>query len=201
MGVFLIFGALEVRRTSCYMAATPESDLADTLVLPGCNRLNLRERCIMGAQSEYRTFDGTCNNLCNITNGAAGVPFVRVPGLEPPTAFAPGFKPRVESVIPGKLLQPSRKISTTVFGGTEDNVNGTNPNFTHVTMTWGQFIDHDVTLTPLVPGVECGLQTEPCQPIVNCINIPLVKPLANNSTLQCIPLRRALQDENGEQVS
>lgn len=197
MGVFLIFGALEVRRTSCYMAATPESDLADTLVLSGCHRLDIRERCIMGAQSEYRTFDGTCNNLCNITNGAAGVPFVRLL----PADFEPGFKPRVESIIPGKLLQPSRKISTTVFVGTDDNVNGTNPNFTHVTMTWGQFIDHDVTLTPLVPDVDCGLQSEPCQPIIECINIPLVKPLANNITLQCIPLRRALQDENGEQVS
>lgn len=202
VGVFLVLGALE----SCHsamMKSTPESDLLDTLNLENCNRLDVRERCITVPKAEYRTFDGTCNNLCNITNGAAGIPFSRIPGLDPPTAFAPGFKPRVNSVIPDKLLSLARTISTTVFASSDANVNNTAPNFTHVTMTWGQFLDHDLTLTQLVPDVDCGVQEKPCIDIKGCTNIeiPATAPLVNNQSAQCIPLRRASQNEEGEQLN
>lgn len=202
VGVFLVLDALE----SCHsamMKSTPESDLADTLDLYNCHRLDVRKRCITVPHAEYRTFDGVCNNLCNITFGAAGVPFSRLPGLDPPTAFADGFKPRVDSAIAGVKLQAARKISTTIFGSTDANVNGTAPNFTHVTMTWGQFLDHDLTLTPLVPGVECGVQDKPCEDIPGCTSLPIPSnvPLIDNVTVQCIPLRRADQNAEGEQLN
>lgn len=202
VGVFLVLGALE----SCHsamMKSTPESDLLDTLNLENCNRLDVRERCITVPKAEYRTFDGTCNNLCNITNGAAGIPFSRIPGLDPPTAFAPGFKPRIDSAVSGKLLSLARTISTAVFASSDANVNNTAPNFTHVTMTWGQFLDHDLTLTQLVPDIECGVQEKPCEEIEGCTNIPIpaAVPLVNNQTVQCIPLRRANQNAEGEQLN
>ena len=183
------------------MLSSPEQDLEDTLLLPNCNRLDVRQNCIRGSQ--FRTFDGTCNNLCNITNGAAGSSFLRLEGLNPPNTFQqPGNLPRIKSVNGGSLRN-ARNISRIVFKNTDANVNDTAPNFTHVTMTWGQFLDHDLTLTQLVPDVECGVNNAPCEEITGCTNLDILEgdELLNNRSARCIPLRRAKQSKDGEQVS
>ncbi|XP_022781214.1 peroxidasin homolog [Stylophora pistillata] len=183
------------------MLSSPEQDLEDTLLLPNCNRLDVRQNCIRGSQ--FRTFDGTCNNLCNITNGAAGSSFLRLEGLNPPNTFQqPGNLPRIKSVN-GGLLRNARNISRIVFNNTDANVNDTAPNFTHVTMTWGQFLDHDLTLTQLVPDVECGVNNAPCQEITGCTNLDILEgdDLLNNRSATCIPLRRAKQSKDGEQMN
>ncbi|XP_027042014.1 peroxidasin-like [Pocillopora damicornis] len=199
--VLLLFAALEVRCSSYVMQSSPQQDLADTLLLPNCNRLNARQNCIRG--SLFRTFDGTCNNLCNITNGAAGSSFLRLDRLDPPNTFQqPGNLPRVKSVT-GGFLRNARNISRIVFKNTDANVNNTAPNFTHVTMTWGQFLDHDLTLTRLVPGIECGVNNAPCEDQEGCTNIDILEgdELLNNKSARCIPLRRAKQNNEGEQMN
>lgn len=199
--VLLLFAALEVRCSSYVMQSSPQQDLADTRLLPNCNRLDVRQNCIRG--SLFRTFDGTCNNLCNITNGAAGSSFLRLDRLDPPNTFQqPGNLPRVKSVT-GGFLRNARNISRIVFKNTDANVNNTAPNFTHVTMTWGQFLDHDLTLTRLVPGIECGVNNAPCEDKKGCTNIDILEgdELLNNKSARCIPLRRAKQNNQGEQVS
>ena len=70
-------------------------------------------------------------------------------------------------------------------------------------MTWGQFLDHDLTLTRLVPGIECGVNNAPCEDQEGCTNIDILEgdELLNNKSARCIPLRRAKQNNEGEQVS
>ena len=152
--------------------------------------------------SKYRTFDGTCNNLCNITQGSAERPLVRLvpsdyegpPGSTAPRSLGVDFKP----------LTNCRKVSfQTLRNNDTANSNDNAVNFTHLTMTWGQFIDHDVTLTELTPNVDCGVNNEPCQQIPDCVNIkiPNGEELLFNQSAQCIPLPRSLRDGEGNQVS
>lgn len=168
--------------------------LVDTLNLPNCDPARLRVTCL---KYKFRTIDGSCNNLCNITKGAAGRPFRRFPGLDPATAYEPGFLPRNTASF-GTLGNP-RKISRVVFS----NVSRNAPNFTHITMTWGQFLDHDITLTALTPNVNCGVNNAPCPDKEGCIGIPINpgQELRSDATAQCIPLARSDQPNNdGVQV-
>ena len=204
LGVLLIVSAYEVYGQVPHDAA---QQVLDTLNLPNCDPIDVRIDCV---KRMFRTFDGTCNNLCNTTRGSVGRPLQRFPGLSTPTAFfQPGNLPRNGSVSINpvtrqpKPLTNCRRISIIVFNSTRLDVNNTQPNFTHVTMTWGQFLDHDLTLTPFIPPQDCGVNDEPCPDRVGCIGIDILEgdELSNNQSAQCIPLRRSLQDEDGENVS
>ena len=194
-----------MRQVFCSDAAAQQ--VLATLQQPtGCDPLKVRLACF---QKKFRTFDGTCNNLCRTDLGSAGSAFRRFEGLDPPTDYEPGFQPRIVSAIPSKNLSNCRQISVEVLSSTNLNVNETNatagtnaPDFTHLTMTWGQFLDHDITLTPMTE-VECGINNEPCPQRAGCIgiDIPSDQRLQFNESAECIPLRRSEQDEAGEQVS
>ena len=175
-------------------------DLIATFSLQNCDDLSER---IMCAQRKFRTIDGTCNNLCNITKAAIFTPLIRTPGLSPPTAYAtPDFLPRNTSVNGGKLPNP-RLVRQKVLPSDDANDLGGTPSFTHVTMTWGQFIDHDIALTEQVEA-QCGTNQETCPDRPEeCIGIDIRNQnlrLRFNPEFKCIPLRRSSQDKNGEQV-
>ena len=162
----------------------------------GCDALKDRLRCF---QHKYRTIDGTCNNLCRIKQGAASTPLRRFL----PSEYAPGEQPRNESVT-GHPLPNTRRVSVEIFQAKNGDEFGIRPIFTHVTMTWGQFIDHDVTLTELTPNVECGNNTKPCDEKQGCIVISLDNLKKNerlefNRSANCIPLKRSFR-KKGEQV-
>ena len=194
----------EVRQASSSAAAAQQ--VLDTLSLKNCDELKVRLLCLKRC---YRTFDGTCNNLCNITRGAANEPLRRLPNLEPPTAYEePGFQPR-RLAADGTDLPNARRISRAVFRANTGNLNGSAPDFTHMTMTWGQFLDHDITLTELTPlpnGVDCGVNNEPCirnRPECFGIDISQSNPddrLRNNQSARCIPLSRSFVSPAGDQV-
>ena len=162
--------------------------------------IGVRLKCL---KYKFRTFDGTCNNLCNTKLGAIDRPLRRLPSLANPTAYEPNFQPRSSSAVAGKTLPNARNISLIVFSSTTADINNTAPDFTHVTMTWGQFMDHDVTLTDLISGLECGANDEPCSNQVGCIGIDIEdgNQLLGSRNAQCIPLRRSRQNAEGEQVS
>ena len=194
----------EVRQASSSAAAAQQ--VLETLSLGNCDELKVRLACL---QRRYRTFDGTCNNLCKITRGAADEPLRRLPNLEPPTAYETlDFQPR-KLAADGNELSNARRISRAVFRATTGNLNSSAPDFTHLTMTWGQFLDHDITLTELAPlpvGVDCGVNNEPCIrniPECNGIDISQSNPddrLRFNQSAQCIPFRRSFVNHAGEQV-
>ena len=162
------------------------------------------------SSSPYRTFNGRCNNLYNPTLGMANTPLIRLPGLRSPTAYeGNNFAPRRLSATrkDGKRvpLPNARKVSVTVFESGERNAifKQRTPRGTHLVMTWGQFLDHDVTLTALTEHVDCGTNFKPCPNKPDCIGIDVDRSvrLSRNRLAQCIPLRRSARDPQGEQVS
>ena len=206
LGVLLIVGWYEMLHAAPgqhfpVLSASSAQQVLDTLNMANCDPLKLRLACL---KRKYRTFDGTCNNLCNITAGAANQPHRRFDGLDPPTAYEqPNNQPRLQSADIGELPN-ARKVSCKVFRNMSSVAS-----FTHIVMTWGQFLDHDLTLTelsPIPPGVSCGTNGAQCpDPPADpeCISIEILPSnvLRGDPTAQCIPFSRSFRDENAEQVS
>ena len=109
----------------------------------------------------YRTTNGTCNNLFYPLNGAAGVPFARML----PSEYTDGISNPVGLDQTDKFSAPwpsPRKISFTLMRDLEVESN----KLTHMFMQWGQFLDHDMDLSPMFSEDECSCNvTDRCQPI------------------------------------
>lgn len=158
--------------------------------------LRIQLNCFM---RRYSTFDGSCNNLCNITRGSALRPFSR---LLPP-AYQDGNQAPRSLGSSNQPLPNARNVSTIVFVSSTGNDDNITANFTHMTMTWGQFLDHDITSTQDNETVECGNNSLPCKgPEEGCIGIDIFQgnELRDNRSAVCMPLRRSAI-KNGEQVS
>ena len=142
----------------------------------------------------YRTIDGTCNNLRNPRLGSAGsalrrlVPAAYEDGKNSPrgTLQAQDNKYSLNPFLP-PFPSPriiSRKV---VF----DMIKGELP-LTHVLMQWGQFLDHDVDLTPeLEEECEGCTFTEVCHPI-RVINVDDSFGIGTPNNGNCLPFRRSL---------
>lgn len=95
-------------------------------------------------KTKYRALDATCNNRRNKNWGRAGTAFQRIIGAD----YDDGLNtPRAISVS-GKPLPSPRLVSSKVIVD-RDNLYA---NFTMLIMQWGQFLDHDVTHTPITKG-------------------------------------------------
>ena len=125
-------------------------------------------------QPEFRTIDGSCNNMETQTQGMADMPFRRLlpaqydDGMEIP-------KGRLQAVgclddfCLGPLDPPvpsARLVSRKIVLNNED----TEAPISHILMQWGQFLDHDLGLAPeMMPEEEgpcntCAIEDE-CEPI------------------------------------
>lgn len=100
-----------------------------------------------GMGPEYRNHDGSCNNTSQGTWGSAGSKLVRLG----PTSYADNMSaPRLSVVVDAadmSLPLPStREISNKVVAqsGSIPNTNRASD----MLMQWGQFLDHDIDLTP-----------------------------------------------------
>ncbi|XP_044592402.1 chorion peroxidase [Cotesia glomerata] len=119
----------------------PLIDTSKTLIQEVCPAFLSNVECRAG---KYRRFDGLCTNIDHPNWGAALTPFNR---LMPP-AFSDGINsPRISST--GGDLPLSRVVSRTMHPdqGYHDHAG------TVMVIAWGQFMDHDYTLTatPLDP--------------------------------------------------
>ncbi|MGD1804161.1 peroxidase family protein [Dapis sp. BLCC M126] len=87
----------------------------------------------------FRTIDGSNNNLDNIEYGQTGENLLRLT----PANYADGIQELADGPNP-------RVISNTIFNQSESILN--NRNLSDYTWLWGQFLDHDVTLSELQSG-------------------------------------------------
>lgn len=127
-----------------------------------CTATQIPFNCDTQSVLRYRTIDGTCNNFFYPRNGAAGTPFARVL----PAVYEDGISRPVGHSQSDPFSPPwpsARLLSWKVVKNIEPVVS---TGITHMFMQWGQFLDHDLDIAPVFPGVECGCTyTEECIPI------------------------------------
>ncbi|XP_015912051.1 peroxidase-like [Parasteatoda tepidariorum] len=129
--------------------------------------------------SRYRNFDGTCNNLRNPSWGMAAACFERL--VDPD--YADGTSAKRVSVS-GNPLPPPRTISLEIH----DHLDNPTKYITHMFMVYGQFLDHDISLSPVSQGpnnqpLECCPVNDgnpQCDPILLGSNDPFFSPLGIN---------------------
>ena len=162
-----------------------EAGCQDAREVPRCNFRNIRS---------FRTIDGTCNNLANPLFGAAGTLFKRLV----PAQYEDGKSTlrgnlqnnfNMSSLSPLGPPNPSaRHVSETIIR----DIDKEETPFTHILMQWGQFLDHDLDLSPELE-TECeGCElTDICEPIrVGDIDEVFGEHTPNDG--DCLPLRRSL---------
>ncbi|KAF2898261.1 hypothetical protein ILUMI_07914, partial [Ignelater luminosus] len=113
----------------------PLIDTSRTLIREMCPPYLSNVECRPG---KYRRFDGLCTNLEHPTWGAINTPFTRLIG----PLYADGMSaPRIS--VTGNSLPLSRIVSRTMHPdeGFHDHAG------TVMVIAWGQFMDHDFTLT------------------------------------------------------
>ena len=154
---------------------------------------HLREECIAGTdgfngglvgaevtcdpcalEDRFRRIDGVCNNLAMKLHGAAGTPLRRLAS----PAYSDGVSaPRHVPDSSGLLELSARavsnhlhKASTNPFFGELTGPDSTK-GFSHMAMQFGQFLDHDITITPQAGG--CQGEPQP-SPELDCCNATLL---------------------------
>ena len=184
-----------------------EEELAKIYEESGCtherNWTSAARNCYKPAQIRYRTADGTCNNLVNVTDGASETEFRRIApphyedGISSPlgtTQFLsyPNQKVNTKQVAtlgPYGPPHPSpRLISLNIVEDRDDYES----RLAYILMQWGQFVDHDMDLAP-EPDIEC----EGCDLTAVChnIRIPNDDPTFGMGTYRngnCLPFRRSV---------
>ncbi|REK10022.1 MAG: PEP-CTERM sorting domain-containing protein [Planctomycetota bacterium] len=131
----------------------------------------------LAVRGEDRSYDGSGNNLGNPTLGQVGTHFMRVA----PADYGDGISTPAGSTRPG-----AREISNIVA----DQGGASMPNTANLStwvFQWGQFIDHDLTLTTLATPVEM-------------MNIPIPAGDAifdpGNTGTATMPFRRSVYDSS-----
>ncbi|KAK6621977.1 hypothetical protein RUM44_001784 [Polyplax serrata] len=118
--------------------ALPTFSVLNTVIADTCPRItNCRVQ-------KYRTPDGSCNNLSHDRWGKSGTALQRII----PPKYEDGVNAPRNRAENGQEL-PSARLVSTVFA-TDANI--PHENLTQMVMQWGQFLDHDLTHTPITRG-------------------------------------------------
>ncbi|XP_070195291.1 peroxidasin-like isoform X2 [Littorina saxatilis] len=141
---------------------------------------------------QYRTLDGTCNNLHNPAWGASNIPFERL--LEP--IYENGFNTPVgwnRGKLYNGLHLPSPRLVSSLLMATPEITN--DDLYTHMLMQWGQFLDHDLDLSPQAisfsrfsDGTRCN---ETCENTNPCFPIPVPNSDQRIRTHTCLGFTRS----------
>ncbi|XP_058790188.1 uncharacterized protein LOC131663675 [Phymastichus coffea] len=144
----------------------------------------------------YRTFSGHCNNLRNPNLAKSLTTFAR---LLPPVYEDGVSQPKITGVT-GNLLPNPRTISTTIH----PDISNLHNRYTLMVMQFAQFLDHDLTMTPIhkgfaesIPSCRSCDSSRTVHPECNPFPVPdsdHYYPTLNASTGQrlCIPSMRSL---------
>jgi hypothetical protein len=87
---------------------------------------------------EFRTINGTCNNLENPLYGSAGTELLRIT----PSAYSDGIQ------LPSGQDRPNPRIISNELAHQGDVSIPNNLGYSDYIWQWGQFLDHDIDLTP-----------------------------------------------------
>ncbi|CAH1274733.1 PXDN [Branchiostoma lanceolatum] len=138
-------------------------------------------RCPTPTVPEFRRADGRCNNRVHPLWGSAEQPFERM--LQPKYddgISAPRTKGRGRAALP-----TAKRVSITLH----EDMSRPHADLTHMVMQWGQFLDHDFTLTPTFQedGFDCTCDSTD----ERCFNIPIPDGEPDFSGMRCLPFSRS----------
>ncbi|XP_014669845.1 PREDICTED: peroxidasin homolog [Priapulus caudatus] len=141
--------------------------------LSGCTAHQRVANCSdMCFHKKYRSFDGICNNLQHSMWGASLTAFTR---LLPPV-YENGFNTPIgwdlNKRVSGFQKPAARTVSSRIAGTRAVTAD---EDFTHMLMTWGQFLDHDIDLAAGAVSREAFTSGELCEDI--CRNEPPCFPI------------------------
>ncbi|XP_064604306.1 peroxidasin-like isoform X2 [Liolophura sinensis] len=161
--------------------------------MSGCLRQQPDIDCSdMCFHQKYRMADGTCNNLQHPTWGASNMAFKR---LKKPV-YENGFNTPIgwdrNKLYNGHRLPSARLVSTTMMSSRHVT---SDESSTHMLMQWGQFLDHDLTLSPqsisyarFSDGRRCN---DTCDNRYPCFPIPVPGDDPRIRTHTCIGVSRS----------
>ncbi|XP_078076689.1 myeloperoxidase-like [Mustelus asterias] len=145
--------------------------------------------------NKYRNITSICNNRQYARWGASNNPYVRwlIPDYDDGFLFPKGwFASKEHNGFP---LPPVRKVSTAILHTRNENIS-LDSSYAHILVEWGQWIDHDMDLTPqtassssFINSSDCSSSCRnenPCFPI----QIPDGDPRAHESKM-CMPFFRS----------
>ncbi|KAI8519677.1 hypothetical protein Bbelb_029340 [Branchiostoma belcheri] len=142
--------------------------------------------CPTPAVPEFRSANGRCNNRNHPLWGSSEEPLRRL--LEP--EYGDGLMtPRIIGRN-GTPLPSARLVSTTMH----EDLRKSSPVNTHMVMQFGQFLDHDITLTPSFQeeGLVCTCDSED----ERCFNIDIPSDDPDFAGRPCLPFVRSLSGPN-----
>ncbi|XP_022244606.1 chorion peroxidase-like [Limulus polyphemus] len=171
-------------------------EIAHGLPMIDTSRTDIWEICpahmkpVPCTMERYRTYTGVCNNMQHTSWGSTHTPFVR----QLPPVYSDGISaPRV-SVVDGSPLPLPRIVSAYVHPDF-DHPSG---DLTILIMSWGQFIDHDMTLAAPprdendLDFICCGIPKEQQHPNCMTIDIPPDDPFYARYGQTCMEFKRVL---------
>ncbi|KAG5840312.1 hypothetical protein ANANG_G00187480 [Anguilla anguilla] len=152
------------------------TDELNTLArLTGCSARVQPPSCRTTAQiNKYRTATNVCNNRKNPRLGASNTPLARwlPPRYQDGVSLPIAWDRELE--VNGRVLPLVREVSNRILKTANEDVVSDNM-YTHLVTIFGQWTDHDLTLTPTSPsirsfsnGINCEEscdRAEPCFPI------------------------------------
>ncbi len=150
------------------------------------------ENCEESSMKKMRSVTGVCNNLNKIDLGSSGTPFRRLI----PSQYEDGFsslrgtmqseKNSLLNGEPGPFQPPNPSPRVVSLNIVQDLPIFNNTN-THILMQWGQFVDHDLSLAPIInESCKCNT-TDKCAPI----RVPSSDPIFGSSQ-ECLPFPRSI---------
>ncbi|XP_019636936.1 PREDICTED: thyroid peroxidase-like [Branchiostoma belcheri] len=142
--------------------------------------------CPTPAVPEFRSANGRCNNRDHPLWGSSEQPLRRL--LEP--EYGDGLMMPRTTARGGAPLPSARLVSTTVH----EDLRKSSPVNTHMVMQFGQFLDHDITLTPNFQeeGLVCTCGTDD----EHCFNINVPSDDPDFAGTPCLPFARSLSSPN-----
>ncbi|CAG2116540.1 unnamed protein product, partial [Medioppia subpectinata] len=147
----------------------------------------------------FRSISGFCNNINNPEFGKSMRVFDRIL----PPVYEDGIKGQRRRGKSGKSLPSPRVISTSIH----DDISSPHVRYALATMQWGQFLDHDLTFTPMYMGagdslLDCKSCSSRKTVHPECWPIPIPKndpffPPVNTTTgvKQCLHFVRSLNGQ------
>uniref|UniRef100_A0A3Q3IQR1 Uncharacterized protein n=1 Tax=Monopterus albus TaxID=43700 RepID=A0A3Q3IQR1_MONAL len=174
-----------------------EGDVENLLQVTGCSAELQKPSCQSDCLSHrYRSITGECNNRQHPRWGAANIPYSRwlPPEYEDVTLSSSVLPAAVTPSLLTWFVVQVRLVSQEVLFTHNDDIS-LDSGLSHLLVEWGQWIDHDMVLTPQSPstaafrtGADC---THTCSKDTPCfpIQIPLSDP--RSDAQRCMPFFRS----------